>query len=402
MQFHPNHEGDIVLLDPAAVNPPGYVAPKPPNKSREYSADRDNKTLFIGSIDCGLTEQEIRKLFLSFGEITYVNKPHHSNAFVQFARRRDARMAMRQMQGVPIKTCRLRISWGDPKPRNQCDIKEKNGWKPVKGHKYQHIQTKEKPQHADQNDWYPQSNPYGMFDMSGPWAQQRLYQMAYDPHYSMFWDPPQWYQYPYQQQMGYGYQPPYYPPPPPFVDASMATWVPPSTENQKTQGTLVVSSDPTSHTYIYQRQGPVPRPDSTSSLESDQSKASSGTGQSRETTEKTSPGDEPRPTGDSETVMKFAGELKTRLQKLTTSTRKRRGTVMGVEGELQPRLQELTISKRKRRVTVMGVDGELQTRLHELTTSTRKRRGTVMGVDGEVETRLQELTISTRKRRGTN
>lgn len=340
MQFNPT--GGILPLDPAAVNPPDYVAPKPPNKSREYSADRDNKTLFIGSIDCGLTEQEIRKLFLNFGEITYVNKPHHSNAFVQFAQRRDAQMAMRQMQGVPIKACRLRISWGDPKSRNQCDIKEKIGWKPLKGHKYQHIQTREKPQHTDQNDWHPQSNPYGGFDMSGPWAQQQQYQMpqmAYAPVGGMVWYPRQWHQYPYQQQMGYGYQHPIpLPPPPPPVpsaeqnpqpaspeiipskhesrlDASVATWVPPSTENQKTPGPLVVSSDTTSH--IDQQQGPVPRPDSTSSPESYQSKASSGAGQSRETTGKTSPGDEPRPTGDSETVTDIDKVL-TRLQKVKT------------------------------------------------------------------------------------
>lgn len=382
MQFNPT--GGILPLDPAAVNPPDYVAPKPPNKSREYSADRDNKTLFIGSIDCGLTEQEIRKLFLNFGEITYVNKPHHSNAFVQFAQRRDAQMAMRQMQGVPIKACRLRISWGDPKSRNQCDIKEKIGWKPLKGHKYQHIQTKEKPQHTDQNDWHPQSNPYGGFDMSGPWAQQRLYQMAYAPHYSMVWHPPQWYQYPYQQQMGYGYQhmgygyqqmgydhqqmgygsqqmgygyqhpyPPPPPPPPPVGSAeqnsqpappegkpgnhefslnhSVSTWVQPSTGNKKTNGPLVVSSDMAPKPYQRQwpaptpapclRQWPAPRSDSTSSLESDQSKASSGTGNSRETTGKTSPDQEPQPGGDSETVIGVEGELQARLQELTISMR---------------------------------------------------------------------------------
>lgn len=369
MQFDPDPNGrNILPLPPGEVNPQGYVAPKPPNQSREYSADRYNKTLFIGSIDPSLTTQEIRDLFLNFGEITYVNKPHQSNAFVQYARRRDARMAMRQMQGVPVKSCRLRLSWGDPKSRNQCDVKEKNGRAPFKGSKYQHHQkTKGTPQHAHQNEWHPQSNPYAGFGMSGPWGQQQLYQMpqmAYAPVNSMVWYPAQWHQYPYQQQMGYGYQHPYPPPPPPppavgsaeqnsqpaspesipsnhesSLNPSVSTWIPPSTGNQKTRDPLVMSSDP------------APRPDSASSIESDQSKASSGGGQSQETTGKTSPDKEHRPAGDSETVMGVEGELQTRLQEPTISTSKRRGTVMCVEDELETRLQELTISTRKRRNT---------------------------------------------------
>ncbi|KKY33583.1 putative mrna binding post-transcriptional regulator [Diaporthe ampelina] len=141
---------------PDAVNPKGYVSRLPRNKSRENAAAHHNTTLFIGGINETVTDQELQKLFADFGQITYVNRSHQTSAFIQFVLRRDALMAMRQMQGVPIYSCRLRISWGDPKPKSQWDFGTKNGRLPFKGNKHQHQHKHHQksqaiPQHGYQN-----------------------------------------------------------------------------------------------------------------------------------------------------------------------------------------------------------------------------------------------------------
>ncbi|KAH8776446.1 hypothetical protein F5883DRAFT_351747, partial [Diaporthe sp. PMI_573] len=79
---------------------------------REYAADVNNATLSIGGIKKNVSNDELKFLFGDFGQIRYFNRSFESNAFVQFALRRDALMALRQLQGVPVYDCRLRISWG--------------------------------------------------------------------------------------------------------------------------------------------------------------------------------------------------------------------------------------------------------------------------------------------------
>lgn len=142
-----------------------------------------------------MSDQELRELFNNFGQISYLNRPHQTSAFIQYVQRRDALMAMRQMQGVPINRWRLRISWGDPKPKNQWQFGTKNGRLPFKGYKHpqqqQHQQqhhSQGNPQHGPQNVWPQQLDQYqGSNNM---WDLQQHYQappMAYAPAQNIVW-----------------------------------------------------------------------------------------------------------------------------------------------------------------------------------------------------------------------
>lgn len=72
--------------------------------------------------------------------------------FVQFVNRRDAQMAMRQMQGVPVYRIRLRISWGDPTMRDESNVR--GGHVRARG-PFQNNNRQQRPQHGPQanNSW---------------------------------------------------------------------------------------------------------------------------------------------------------------------------------------------------------------------------------------------------------
>ncbi|GMP75683.1 hypothetical protein CsSME_00032680 [Camellia sinensis var. sinensis] len=59
--------------------------------------------VFIGNLDPNVTEEELRKIFLQFGEIIYVKIPTSRGCgFVQFAARASAEEAIQRMQGTMI------------------------------------------------------------------------------------------------------------------------------------------------------------------------------------------------------------------------------------------------------------------------------------------------------------
>ena len=219
-----------------------------------------------------MTDQELQKLFADFGQITYVNRSHQTSAFIQFVLRRDALMAMRQMQGVPIYSCRLRISWGDPKPKSQWDFGTKNGRLPFKGNKHQHQHKHHQksqaiPQHGYQNVWPQQWNQHqGFNNMPGPWNQQyQMPRMAYAPVQDIVWHHVQGHPSP-EPKMPQSVQSSR-----PFsFDPSAASWK----GNLKGKGPVVVSSDMVPNPYKQAHQQQAPEIDSTSSLETSQTDAS--------------------------------------------------------------------------------------------------------------------------------
>lgn len=320
MQYGPKGDSEFSFT-PDKVNPEGYVAPQLPNKSRENSASQINTTLFIGGINKSVTDEKLEQLFLQFGQITYVNRPHQTSGFVQFALRRDALMAMRQMQGVPIYNCRLRISWGDAKVKNQWEIQRKAGERPFKGNNSQHLQ---------QPPRVPQQIFQGFNNMSGPQNQQQLYCMHYVPPATVYgvWYP-QFYQYLNQQLMGYCPedmpQPPP-PPPTPFTAPRSPPGLPqrahighpPSPDisaasrkgSLNGKGPLVVSSDMVPNPYHQDSHGQAARgSNSESSFGSNKANASSGDEKSHETSTTTSPGKDGQPAGDSKSAVGNEGEI---------------------------------------------------------------------------------------------
>uniref|UniRef100_A0A060T2H8 ARAD1A08470p n=1 Tax=Blastobotrys adeninivorans TaxID=409370 RepID=A0A060T2H8_BLAAD len=96
-----------------AVHPPaGGFYGAPPGPFNQYT-DPNNTTVFVGGLSSQVNEDELRRYFQGFGDITYVKIPPGKGCgFVQFVQRHSAEAAITQMQGYPIGNSRVRLSWG--------------------------------------------------------------------------------------------------------------------------------------------------------------------------------------------------------------------------------------------------------------------------------------------------
>jgi hypothetical protein len=75
--------------------------------------DPTNTTLFIGGLSAGVTEEQLRTIFVRYGEVVYTKIPQGKGCgFVQFVNRADAEAAMGEMNGQVIGSSAIRISWG--------------------------------------------------------------------------------------------------------------------------------------------------------------------------------------------------------------------------------------------------------------------------------------------------
>lgn len=97
--------------DPVAAKMMGQFnekALKPP-------ADQEIKTLWVGGVTPAITEQDIRDVFYSFGELQSVNMMVASQcAFVTYTDRAAAETAAEKLFGtLTVKGSRLRLSWGN-------------------------------------------------------------------------------------------------------------------------------------------------------------------------------------------------------------------------------------------------------------------------------------------------
>lgn len=72
-----------------------------------------NSTLFVGALARSATEADLRRAFGRCGEVADV-KLFEKSGFVYFFARSDAEVALEQLQGVPIRSARVRLSWGKP------------------------------------------------------------------------------------------------------------------------------------------------------------------------------------------------------------------------------------------------------------------------------------------------
>ncbi|KAM3202482.1 polyadenylate-binding protein RBP47B' isoform X1 [Capsicum annuum] len=94
-----------------AVYPPAIY----PQTMQTIPVDNDltNTTVYVGNLDHNLTEEELRQVFLQFGEIVYVKIPASKGCgFVQFAARSSAEEAIQRMQGAVVGQQIVRVSWG--------------------------------------------------------------------------------------------------------------------------------------------------------------------------------------------------------------------------------------------------------------------------------------------------
>ncbi|PIM97106.1 Apoptosis-promoting RNA-binding protein TIA-1/TIAR (RRM superfamily) [Handroanthus impetiginosus] len=89
---------------------PIYTAPV---QTIPVDNDINNTTVFIGNLDPNVTEEELRQIFLQFGDIVYVKIPASKGCgFVQFAARTSAEESIQRMQGAVIGQQVVRLSWG--------------------------------------------------------------------------------------------------------------------------------------------------------------------------------------------------------------------------------------------------------------------------------------------------
>mmetsp|Transcript_5382 Transcript_5382/g.11823 ORF Transcript_5382/g.11823 Transcript_5382/m.11823 type:complete len:327 (-) Transcript_5382:2030-3010(-) len=172
---------------PGQPGQPGEQAPRPSNPAPPGGSahvgdyDPNNTTLFIGGLAASVTEEQLRNVFLRYGDIVYVKIPQGKGCgFVQFVDRRAAEVAMSEMSGAIIGNSAVRISWG---------------------------RASNKPGHA--GGTYPAASSYG----ATSYPAYSMY--PYDPYsgYAMYADPyaASYGAYPGMDYMGYpGYMVPGY------------------------------------------------------------------------------------------------------------------------------------------------------------------------------------------------
>ncbi|CAI9778256.1 unnamed protein product [Fraxinus pennsylvanica] len=99
-----------------------YAAPKalypapvytPPVQTVPVDNDINNTTVFIANLDPNVTEEELKQIYLQFGEIISIKIPATKGCgFVQFATRTSAEESIQRMQGTMIGQQVVHLSWG--------------------------------------------------------------------------------------------------------------------------------------------------------------------------------------------------------------------------------------------------------------------------------------------------
>lgn len=136
-------------LAPAATtttgngNGTGTGTPNPTSSSSNGDgvdvADDKNTTVFVGCLAASVTREDLEAAFNCFGEIADLRvfrpKPGSpiKNGFVYFFDRRDAEMALEQLQGLPIHGNRVRLSWGRAEDRTTLRSRTERHIRPPTG-----------------------------------------------------------------------------------------------------------------------------------------------------------------------------------------------------------------------------------------------------------------------------
>ncbi|KAE9620462.1 hypothetical protein Lal_00019866 [Lupinus albus] len=104
------------------------VAYTPPVSTVPPDYDINNTTVFVGNLDLNVTEEELKQIFLQFGDILSV-KIHAGKGFgfVQFGTRASGEEAIQRMQGKMIGQQVAQISWSSTSSARQ-DLP--GGWAP--------------------------------------------------------------------------------------------------------------------------------------------------------------------------------------------------------------------------------------------------------------------------------
>ncbi|KAL9259938.1 Polyadenylate-binding protein RBP47C-like protein, partial [Drosera capensis] len=109
-------QDEICLLMYTPSSPGGHAA----NGSSPADADSTNTTIFVGALDPGVTDDDLRQPFSEFGDIVSVKIIRDKGCgFVQFANRSNAVEALQKLNGKVIGNQTVRLSWGRNHPASK-------------------------------------------------------------------------------------------------------------------------------------------------------------------------------------------------------------------------------------------------------------------------------------------
>ncbi|XP_058072510.1 polyadenylate-binding protein RBP45-like isoform X2 [Magnolia sinica] len=88
-------------------------APYQSAQATQSENDPNNTTIFVGALDPNVTDDHLRQVFSQFGELVHVKIPLGKRCgFVQFANRACAEEALLMLNGTPLGSQNIRLSWG--------------------------------------------------------------------------------------------------------------------------------------------------------------------------------------------------------------------------------------------------------------------------------------------------
>ncbi|XP_078442470.1 RNA-binding (RRM/RBD/RNP motifs) family protein [Wolffia australiana] len=97
---------------PAVKTPYSLTYATPPAQPAVTDGDTTNTTIYVGSLDLNVTEDELRQYFAPYGDLVSVKVPQGKGCgFVQFGLRASAEEAIQRMNGTVIGQQAVRLSW---------------------------------------------------------------------------------------------------------------------------------------------------------------------------------------------------------------------------------------------------------------------------------------------------
>lgn len=166
-------QDEWVVIDPRCANPPEESGPcndkcgHPQHNGKYYGlrcghhqTNWRNTTIFVGGLDARITQQDLHHWFKGFGELMHVRKKREATCgFVQYPGRKEAEMAMSQMQGYPIFGARLRLSWGNPEQKMDPKYREYHVQSAWKAHRYEDFKVR-----MDRGEAVRENDPDSLLD----------------------------------------------------------------------------------------------------------------------------------------------------------------------------------------------------------------------------------------------
>ncbi|GFS29891.1 RNA-binding (RRM/RBD/RNP motifs) family protein [Actinidia rufa] len=91
--------------------------------------DPTNTTIFVGGLNNGVLDEQLRQIFSPYGQLVHVKIPSGGKGcgFVQFAERQCAEEALRMLNGNQLGGTKIRLSWGRSPSNKQAQV-DPNQW----------------------------------------------------------------------------------------------------------------------------------------------------------------------------------------------------------------------------------------------------------------------------------